>query len=316
MRGETRTAWSTARRAAGRGTAGLALLGAATVGYGLYERDAYTLTRREVPVLPPGMPPLSILHLSDLHVTPGQMRKFRWLGELARLVPDLVAMTGDLLSHPDSAKPLLGALEPLYSFPGVFIPGNNDYYVPKPRSPHHYLRRHPPGAPKGPALDWAGFAKDLVVESGWRDMTHVHEVLTIAGRRLDVRGVDDARSRRDRPALVAGPPEPGVDVALGLSHTPEPRVLDAFTADGVQLTLSGHTHGGQIRLPFVGALVTNCGLDPRRARGTSRWQATDAAGVERTSWLHVSAGLGTSPYAPIRLACRPEATLLTLVPAG
>ncbi|WP_045876639.1 metallophosphoesterase [Pseudofrankia sp. DC12] len=312
MRGETRTAWPAARRAA----AGLAVLGAATVGYGVYERDAYTLTRREVPVLPPGAAPLRLLHLSDLHVTPGQHRKFAWLGELSRLVPDLVAMTGDVLSHQDSAEPLRRALAPLYSFPGVFIPGNNDYYVPKPRSPHHYFQRHPGGPHKGPELDWDGFAKDLVADSGWRDMTHVHDVLTIGGRRLDVRGVDDARSRRDRVPLVAGPPEPEVDVVLGLSHTPEPRVLDAFTADGVQLTLAGHTHGGQIRLPFVGALVTNCGLDPRRARGLSRWTAATPDGAELTSWLHVSAGLGTSPYAPIRLGCRPEATLLTLVPAG
>ncbi|ADP78434.1 metallophosphoesterase [Pseudofrankia inefficax] len=311
MRGETRTVWPAARRVAG----GLALLGAATVGYGVYERDAYTLTRREVPILAPGAAPLRLLHLSDLHVTPGQTRKFDWLGELGRLVPDLVAMTGDVLSHQDSSAPLRRALAPLYAFPGVFIPGNNDYYVPKPRSPHHYFKRHPGGPHKGPALDWDGFAKDLVADSGWRDMTHVHDVLTIGGRRLDVRGVDDARSRRDRVALVAGPPEPGADVVLGLSHTPEPRVLDAFTADGVQLTLSGHTHGGQIRLPFVGALVTNCGLDPSRARGLSRWSAAGPDGAQRMSWLHVSAGLGTSPYAPIRLGCRPEATLLTLVPA-
>ncbi|WP_420801717.1 metallophosphoesterase, partial [Pseudofrankia asymbiotica] len=101
-----------------------------------------------------------------------------------------------------------------------------------------------------------------------------------------------------------------------LSHTPEPRVLDAFTTDGVQLTLSGHTHGGQIRLPFVGALVTNCGLDRGRARGLSRWHVAPETGTIRSSWLHVSAGLGTSPFAPIRLGCRPEATLLTLTPAS
>jgi predicted MPP superfamily phosphohydrolase len=312
MRGETRAIWPAARRTVG----GLGLLGVATIGYGVYERDSYTLTRREVPILAPGAAPVRILHLSDLHVTPGQTRKFEWLGELARLVPDLVAMTGDVLSHQDSAGPLRRALAPLYSFPGVFVPGNNDYYVPKPRSPHRYFQRHPAGPHKGPPLDWDGFAKDLAAESGWRDLTHVHDMLTVAGRSLDIRGVDDARSRRDRVALVAGPPEPGAEVAIGLSHTPEPRVLDAFTADGVQLTLSGHTHGGQVRLPFVGALVTNCGLDPKRARGLSQWTAAGPDGLELTSWLHVSAGLGTSPYAPIRLGCRPEATLLTLVAAA
>jgi predicted MPP superfamily phosphohydrolase len=93
-----------------------------------------------------------------------------------------------------------------------------------------------------------------------------------------------------------------------LSHCPEPRVIDAFAADGYALVMSGHTHGGQLRIPGFGALVTNCGLDRRRARGLSRWPGG--------GWLHVSAGLGTSPYAPVRFACPPEATLLTLTPQG
>ena len=92
---------------------------------------------------------------------------------------------------------------------------------------------------------------------------------------------------------------------LGLTHSPEPRVLDRFAADGYDLVMAGHTHGGQLRVPGVGALVTNCGLDRSRARGVSRWGAH--------MWLHVSAGLGTSPFAPMRFACPPEASLLTLV---
>ncbi|MBL7496228.1 metallophosphoesterase [Frankia sp. CNm7] len=311
MRGETRKGRPGVRRAA----AGIGIAGAAALGYGLYEGSSYTLTKREVPVLAAGEPPLRILHLSDLHVLPREAGKLRFLGELARVVPDLVALTGDVLSHPDASEPLRRALAPLFGFPGVFIPGNNDYYVPTFHSPHRYLRRGAEAPPKGPAMDWAVFARDLAADSGWHEMTHIHEVLMIGGRRLDVRGVDDARLRRDQVSLVAGPPEPGVDLVLGLSHTPEPRVLDAFTADGVQLTLSGHTHGGQLRLPFVGALVTNCGLDTGRARGLSRWHFAPRTGTLRSSWLHVSAGLGTSPFAPVRLLCRPEATLLTLVPA-
>ena len=80
-----------------------------------------------------------------------------------------------------------------------------------------------------------------------------------------------------------------------------------MAADGFPLVLAGHTHGGQLWVPFYGALVTNCDLDPRRAEGLSRH--TDS------TLLHVSAGLGTSPYAPVRFACPPEATLLTLVAA-
>jgi predicted MPP superfamily phosphohydrolase len=84
-------------------------------------------------------------------------------------------------------------------------------------------------------------------------------------------------------------------------------MIDAMAADGHDLIVAGHTHGGQVCVPFYGALVTNCDLDTARVKGLSQHTAND-----RTSWLHVSAGLGTSPYAPVRFACRPEATLLTL----
>ena len=85
--------------------------------------------------------------------------------------------------------------------------------------------------------------------------------------------------------------------------------------DDVDLAIAGHTHGGQLALPFWGALVTNCDLDTRRAKGLHGWPGPrpDQPGGAGSTWMHVSAGLGTSPYAPVRFACRPEATLLTLV---
>jgi hypothetical protein len=94
-------------------------------------------------------------------------------------------------------------------------------------------------------------------------------------------------------------------VGVGVVHTPQRRLLQAFGRDGFALVLAGHTHGGQLRVPFAGPLVTNCDLPRSRARGLSRDGAT---------WLNVSGGLGTSPYLPVRVACRPEATLLELLP--
>lgn len=88
-----------------------------------------------------------------------------------------------------------------------------------------------------------------------------------------------------------------------MTHSPYLRVLDAFAAEGADLILAGHTHGGQICLPGYGALVTNCDLDRTRVKGLSEYRGHP---------LHVSAGVGTNPYTPIRLACPPEATLLTL----
>ncbi|SNQ50633.1 putative phosphohydrolase [Frankia canadensis] len=301
------------QRGAVRTMAGVtAAAGSAVLAYGaLYERTAYTLRRVAVPGLPAGARPLRLLHLSDLHVTVRQRGKLAWLADLARVVPDLVTLTGDILCADDARGPLLTALEPLASFPGVFVPGNNDYSAPTLRSPHRYLRAHVRADPRGEPLDWPGLAKELTAGLGWTELTNTRGVIAAGGLRIDLRGVDDAHLGRDRAELVAGPPQAGTDLAIGLSHTPEPRVLDAFAADGVGLVLSGHTHGGQIRLPGIGALVGNCGLERSRLRGLSRHETASGS-----CWLHVSPGLGTSPFAPVRLGCRPEATLLTLLPAG
>lgn len=286
------------------GAVGLA--GTSALAYGVgYERTAYTLRRLEIPVLARGASPFRLLHLSDLHMLARQTGKQEWLRELGRLVPDLVVLTGDVLSGEDAGPAVLGALEPLFSRPGIFVPGNNDYFAPTPKNPARYFTgRHE--APKGAPIDWAGFARDLV-SAGWQDLTNVRVDLKVAGRVIDVRGVDDPYLGRDRLADVRGVADPRADLRLGIAHAPEPRIIDAYTADGVDLLLAGHTHGGQVCIPGYGPVVTNCGIDRARARGLSRY---GSGGKE--AWLHVSAGIGTSPYAPIRFGCRPEATLLTL----
>ena len=99
---------------------------------------------------------------------------------------------------------------------------------------------------------------------------------------------------------------------LGVAHAPYLRVLDQFAEDGYDAVLAGHTHGGQVCVPFLGALTTNCDLDNARAKGVHRHPADSRPGDPGSTWLHVSAGLGTSPYVRLRLACRPEASLVTL----
>ncbi|HEX8934843.1 MAG TPA: metallophosphoesterase [Pseudonocardiaceae bacterium] len=268
------------------------------------EARRWTLRQATLPVLPDWAPPVRILHISDLHMTPGQRSKQRWVASLADLQPDLVVNTGDNLAHPQAVPAVLRALQPLMTFPGVFVFGNNDYYGPKPKNPAHYLLRTGKKI-RGAPLPWSDL-RAAFVEHGWVDLTNARHQLTVAGRRVAAAGVDDPHLRRDRYQRITGRADPAADLRLGLTHSPEPRVLDAFATDGYDLVLAGHTHGGQLRLPGYGAIVTNCGLDRSRARGVSRW------GVH--TWLHVSAGLGTSPYAPVRFACPPEASLLTLVP--
>ena len=285
--------------------AGLAIAGAGvTVWATMVERQWFLLRRVQVPVLRPGAWPVRVLHLSDLHILPRHRRKARWVAALADLHPDLVISTGDTLSDAASVPPALAALGGLLDVPGGFVFGNNDFYRPTPKSPHRYFTRRQ-HVYREPDLPWEDL-RAAQLERGWVDLDNHRAVLDVRGQRIALAGVNDPHTGRDHYERIAGPADPDAVVRIGVTHSPEPSVLDAFAADGYDLVLAGHTHGGQVRLPGVGALVTNCGLDRSRARGLSRWGAH--------SWLNVSAGLGNSPFMPVRLACRPEATLLTLVP--
>lgn len=285
----------------------LALAGAAVAGVGYaagIERNAFVLRRYDVPALPDGEAPLRILHVSDVHMLARQRRKQAFIASLAGERPDLVVTTGDNLAGPDGVAAMLAAVEPLRGVPGLFVLGSNDYYAPRPKNPLKYFRpRHK--RVMGVPLPW----RDLVdgfEDLGWYDLTNARRVVDVGGRSVEVVGVDDPHLKRDRLAVADAPVVDGAVLHLALVHAPEPRALDRFERSGFGLLLSGHTHGGQLRVPGYGALVTNCGLDRARARGLSRYG---------NAWLHVSAGLGTSPYAPVRFACRPEASVLTVTAA-
>ncbi|WP_425571642.1 metallophosphoesterase [Nocardioides aquiterrae] len=278
------------------------------------EARAYTLRRVTMPVLQPGSPDVRVLHLSDVHMTPGQRRKQAWLRDLAGLRPDLVVDTGDNLAHRDSVPVVLDALGELLDVPGVFVLGSNDYYEPTLRNPVKYLL--PDDGKRNtdvPQLPWRALTAALS-DAGWADLTNAKATLEVRGLRIAFAGVDDPHLGYDRLEDIAGPADPDADLRLGVAHAPYLRVLDRFAADGYDAVLAGHTHGGQVCLPGVGALTTNCDLESARAKGLHRHPAASRPGDPGSSWLHVSAGLGTSPYARIRVACRPEATLLTLVP--
>lgn len=283
----------------------LVATGTATLAWSaLAEPRLFALRRIDLPVLPPGAWPIRVLHLSDLHIVPGQRRKSGWVSSLADLRPDLVVNTGDTLSHLKAVPAAVAAFGELLDTPGAFVFGNNDFYAPVPKSPHRYFLRAPTIV-RGTPLPWQDL-RAVQVERGWLDLSNGKDTITVRGQKIALAGVDDPYTRRDRYEKIAGPADPDAVVRIGVTHAPEPRVLDQFAADGYDVLLAGHTHGGQIRLPGVGALVTNCGIDRSRARGLSRWGAH--------AWLNVSAGLGSSPYMPVRLCCRPEASLITLRP--
>src|ERR1700712_1170086 len=305
---------SRAARALGWGCGAGAALGLSTLAYsaGIEVRN-FVVRRVEVAVLPPGQRSLKVLHVSDLHLMPSQGMKRRWLSSLADLEPDLVVNTGDNLSHQDSVAPLVEGFGRLLDVPGVYVFGSNDYFAPSARNPLWYL--FPDNGARNvhtPKLPWRDL-RAAFDSRGWTDLTNTSARLEGAGTSFAFVGVDDPHLGYDD--LAAAPGRAPADVALrvGVAHAPYLRVLDQYARDGYDLTFAGHTHGGQVCLPGKGALVTNCDLDTKRAKGLHRHPAGALAGTPGSSWLHVSAGLGTSPYAPVRFCCRPEATLLTLV---
>ncbi|MBP0456527.1 metallophosphoesterase [Streptomyces montanisoli] len=294
----------------------IAAAGAAGVAYAAgFEVRSFRLRRVTVPVLPQGMRDLRVLQVSDIHMVRGQRKKRRWLQSLAGLRPDFVVNTGDNLSDPEAVPEVVDALGPLMEFPGVYVFGSNDYYGPKLRNPARYLFEKAQGkhglngnAPAVHALHnpWEPM-RDAFDAAGWTNLTNTRGRLKLDSCELAFTGLDDPHIKRDRYAQVEGGPEADADISIGVVHAPYLRVLDSFTADGYPLILAGHTHGGQLCVPFYGALVTNCDLDTDRVKGLSTHRSAG-----HTSYLHVSAGCGTNRYTPVRFACPPEATLLTL----
>ncbi len=299
---------------------GAAALGAATWGV-LAERERFQLRNETVPILDAGSEPIRILHLSDLHLAPWHSGAISWVRALADTKPDLVISTGDFLGHPDGLSAVTEALLPLTGVPGVVTHGSNDRHAPRWKNPLGYLLGPSrPGAPEGTALDFGGLSRLYTEVLGWHDIDNSAARVRINDSLLDFVGVGDAHHGLDElaslPRVVEdlreseeGETRPHHSVrTIGVTHAPYRRVLDALVTQGAEAIFAGHTHGGQVCLPGGHALTTNCDLPLDQASGLTTWRHAG-----RSSYLEVSAGLGTSIYAPIRLFCPPEAVLVTLV---
>ena len=306
------------RVGAGIGTA--AALDAAAFAYGaLVERVRWTVREETLPILAPGSRPITILHLSDLHLAPWQRSKIDFVRSLARVEPDLIVNTGDNLGHRDAIPAVAEALEPFRDVPGVFVHGSNDYVGPTFKNPFHYFSGPSKSHSEGVKLDTAALEHLFVEAHGWSDLNNRAAAIELKGTAFEFVGTADAHRGWDDlgsiPAnleavrenvawtdKVALPP-----LTVGVTHAPYQRVLDDFVTEGASLLFAGHTHGGQVRVPGMPALVTNCDIPREQAQGLSVWRHARGAAL-----LNVSAGLGTSIYAPVRFACPPEAVVLTL----
>ena len=251
--------------------------------------------------------PIRVLHISDLHFAPGQKAKAKFLASLANLEPDLVVNTGDNLGHKNAINPCLSALEPLLGFPGVFVNGSNDYRAPKFKNPLQYFEG-PSVIARTADLDTERFTSELS-GAGWLNLNNAAGSIDLGGLKIGFLGLDDPHENLDQldtlPAQKNSVTE--ADLLVGVSHAPYLRVIEAFTKHDASLVFAGHTHGGQICLPGSKALVANCDLPTEYAQGVSGWEFEG-----KQSLLHVSAGMGCSIFAPVRLFCPPSATLLTI----
>jgi predicted MPP superfamily phosphohydrolase len=281
-----------------------ALLSLGLGAYSLCEPYLYRLTTKRVPV-GGKCPALSILHISDTHMQQHNRRLAAFLAALpdrVGLEPDFVLATGDMMEGDDGIDRLIEGLAPLRAQHGCYyVLGSHDYYAPTFKGPRKYFRP-PQGGVKSPPAD-TDRLKTALQSIGWKPLINTTEIVDTPHGRVRLTGVDDPYIRRHETGHIERSSE---DVAaIGLMHAPD--VISEWFRAGFDLVLAGHTHGGQVRIPGVGALVTNCSLPTALAGGLHRIDA---------GWLHVSPGLGTGKYSPIRFACRPEATLLCLEPAG
>jgi predicted MPP superfamily phosphohydrolase len=265
---------------------------------------AYQLRQESLPLLPHGVGQICILHFSDLHLTPSRKSEIADIKSWAALKPDLVISTGDFLAHIEGVEVALTALNELLDLPGLYVFGSNDYYGPRFKNPLSYLKNDDGERRLGTKLPFEQFDNELR-RRGWINLNNSRSSIKINGIEIDVRGTDDAHLELDDYQKVVG--KASGDISIGVTHAPYKRVLDAMEQDGIDLIFAGHTHGGQVRLPWFGgsrALTTNCDLPNWRSRGLTRQKSGP--------WLNVSAGMGYSPFAPFRIFCPSEVSLITL----
>lgn len=304
------------QRAALAAVSAVGVIGASAAIWGVgIERFLFTQRRHELAILPRGSAPVTVLHLSDAHMAPWQHRKQEWIARVADLVqPDLVVNTGDNLGHAEGLRGIRAAFAPLRGVPGVFVHGSNDVVGPSARNPLRYFQGPSQRTPSAQPLDTAAMDAYFTRELGWADLNNRAATLQVRGVRIDAFGVSDAHRHWDEldalPAALERLHSPAQQAALtiGVTHAPYHRVLDRFVELGAEMVFAGHTHGGQVRIPFSSrALVANCDIPLDQARGLSTWSHN-----EHAIPLNVSAGLGHSIYAPVRFGCRPEASVLVL----
>jgi predicted MPP superfamily phosphohydrolase len=244
------------------------------------------VTRPKIHVrgLHPGLEGFRIALLTDMHAGAGTpLSVVRRACEAAmKEKPHLVALTGDFAADDAPGfRRVLSELRCLSAPYGVYaVPGNHDHVV---------------GIEK--------WHRDVRDQSNVEDLTNRAVMHDVGGARMCVAGVDDYTL--GEPDMSVLPPPDTRDFTLLLAHDPDQAERARRSYDAVDLIVSGHTHGGQVRLPFVGAVLN-----------AAEFEDLYEEGLRRRPWTQVytSRGVGTV-HLPVRFLCRPEVAILTLTAA-
>lgn len=285
---------------------GWVLLAAAiAIAYGMtFARWRFVIHHSEAHVLPKGSKSIRVLHISDVHMAPWQKRKQAFIKSLSSEAPDLIINTGDNLGHQNVIHNVIDSYSEILKFPGVFVNGSNDYYAPRVKNPFGYLRA--PSIPDNSRPLATDELTNAFENHGWKNLNNRSTELEINGTKIGFIGVDDPHDKLDDLSTVT---KLRNELIIGVAHAPYRRVIESFAEAGADIMFAGHTHGGQVRFPLIGALTTNSDLPTKYAKGLSAWLFN-----EKVILLNVAAGLGNSIYAPVRFWNRPEVRVITLLP--
>ena len=256
----------------------LLIAGAGLLIYGWWDTNHFDVRRVTIELdgLPPAFDEFTILQVSDLHNRAYGKDKRDLIREIERLSFDIVAITGDLFDRhrPDRRENGCAFAEAAAKIgPAYFIQGNHERRI----------------------GDWAGISAELT-KRGVRVLDNERITLMKGGQRLDIAGVLEKATEEDIRPLVTGDA-----CCILLAHRPEK--IEAYAATGVDLVLSGHAHGGQVRLFGVGLYSPDQGVLPRYTSGVYTRGHTK---------LYVSRGAGNHSFLPPRIFDRPEIDLITL----
>jgi len=262
----------------------------------LVEPNWFRLKRVTIRLKKPLERPVEILHLSDFHFTRERFFLKRFFDRLSRLEVDFVFVTGDLMDHPSGIEPCVKNLRKLRPKKGIYaVLGNHDYRIYPSRDIWHWLLTRRVRSLPRPESETDQLRRALQ-EAGVRLL--INENVAVPGPEAVLIGIDDCISGHADLNRAFQGIENG---ALRLALTHSPRLFPALGRRGVDAAFTGHAHGGQVRIPGIGALPFARLMSPII-------DSTDRFGFSGI----VSRGMGAKSPAHFRFLCRPEALLIRI----